>query len=268
MLPPSWSPPFRVLHPILPLLASERVFSYPSCRLPHPLSLGHQVSTGLGSSFPTEAREGSPLLRMCWPRISPYMLFGWWLTLWELPCIWVSWCCSYGVAIPFRSFSPSPNSSIGVPDLSPRFGSKYLHLSQSASGRVSYKTAILDSCLQVQHSISNSVKPWCPTLRWIRNWARHWMAFPSVSAPFLCLHFFYTGIILGQNFEGSLVVPSLHWGPCLSSKGASIPLRRGNKKIRGGRGREEPRTWRGGGGEEKGGQNQVWGWRLERSSED
>ena len=47
--------------------------------------LGHQVSTGLGTSSPTKARQCSPLLHMCWgPRTSPCMLFGWWLSLWEL----------------------------------------------------------------------------------------------------------------------------------------------------------------------------------------
>jgi hypothetical protein len=51
----------------------------------------------------------------------------------------VSWSCcsSYTVAIPFSSFSPSPEFSIGVPDLSPMVGCKYLHLSQPAAGRAS-----------------------------------------------------------------------------------------------------------------------------------
>ena len=53
---------------------------------PPPPSLGYQVSTGLGTSSPTETRQGSPLLHVCWrPRTSPSMLFGWWLSRWELP---------------------------------------------------------------------------------------------------------------------------------------------------------------------------------------
>ena len=47
---------------------------------------------------------------------STCMLFGWWHSLWELPGLQVSWhcCSSCVVAIPFGSFIPSPNSSIGV----------------------------------------------------------------------------------------------------------------------------------------------------------
>ena len=47
---------------------------------------------------------------------STCMLFGWWHSLWELPGVQVSWhcCSSCVVAIPFGSFIPSPNSSIGV----------------------------------------------------------------------------------------------------------------------------------------------------------
>ena len=49
------------------------------------------------------------------------MVFGWWLSLWELCGVLVSryFCSSYGVAVPFSSFSSSPNSSIGVPHLCP-----------------------------------------------------------------------------------------------------------------------------------------------------
>ena len=56
--------------------------------------------------------------------------FGWWLSLWELPGVQVSWhcCSSYGVVIPFSSFKPSPNSSIGLLDLSAMVGCEYLHL--------------------------------------------------------------------------------------------------------------------------------------------
>jgi hypothetical protein len=69
---------------------------------------------------------------------------------------------TYGVAIPFSSFSLSLKSSIGIPDFSPMVGCKYLHLSQSAAGRASQRTAMLGSCLQAQHSISNSVRVLMP----------------------------------------------------------------------------------------------------------
>ena len=65
------------------------------------------------------------------PRAKSCMLFGWWLSLWDLPVVQVSWFfwSSYGVAIPFSSSSPSSNHSILVPNLNPVVGCKYLHLS-------------------------------------------------------------------------------------------------------------------------------------------
>ena len=63
------------------------------------------------------------------------MLFGWWLRLWELPGIQISWhcCSSSGVAIPFSPFNPTPNSSTAVQDLSLMVGCKYLHVSVQLS---------------------------------------------------------------------------------------------------------------------------------------
>jgi hypothetical protein len=92
-----------------------RVYSLPS---PHFPTLGHQASIGLGASSFTEARQWSNLLHRCLdPQTSPCMC--WWLSVWALLGIRVRWHCwpSYGVANPFSSFSPYPNSSLGVPDL-------------------------------------------------------------------------------------------------------------------------------------------------------
>ena len=62
--------------------ASERV------RDPSP---GHQVSTGLDSSSPTEDKQGSPLLCMFQgPQKSPDIFYDWWLSLSELPGVQVS----------------------------------------------------------------------------------------------------------------------------------------------------------------------------------
>ena len=54
-----------------------------------------------------------------WPQTSPCMFFIWWLTLWELPGVQISWHCrsSCGFPIPFRAFNPFPNSSIWVPNI-------------------------------------------------------------------------------------------------------------------------------------------------------
>jgi hypothetical protein len=119
------------------------------------------------------------------------MPFGWRLSLWELPGLQISWQCwsPCGVAITFRSFNPSSSSSIGIPDLSSMLVCKHLHLSQSAAGRASQRRDILSSCLQTKHSISNSVRVWCPPMGWIPSWDSHRVAIPSGSAPFLSLHF-------------------------------------------------------------------------------
>jgi hypothetical protein len=71
-----------------------------------------------------------------------------------------SWCCrsSYGVAIPFSSFSPSRNSSVGVPRLSPMVGCEYLYLCYSDAVRSSQRTTILGSYLQALPGISNGVR--------------------------------------------------------------------------------------------------------------
>jgi hypothetical protein len=61
----------------------------------------------------------------------------------------------YGVATPFSSFSISPNSSIGVPGLSPVVGCKYLHLCWSGACRISQGTSIPGSCQPALLSISN-----------------------------------------------------------------------------------------------------------------
>jgi len=86
----------------------------------HLSSLGHKASTGLNPSSP-KALQGSPLLQMVLGTgIFSCMLLGFLFSLWELWGPWFSWhcCSSYGVMIPFGSFSPS-NSSILVPDFNP-----------------------------------------------------------------------------------------------------------------------------------------------------
>ena len=100
MMPPSCASLQSSLLPT-PFFASEMVLLTPTDPLinaPHPSPPlptftfpGHQVSTGLGASSPTEDRQGSPVLCKCWgPQISPYMFLGWWLSLWELPAVQVS----------------------------------------------------------------------------------------------------------------------------------------------------------------------------------
>ena len=85
------------------------------------------------------------------------------------------------------------------------------------------------SFLWAQHSISNSIRPWCLSLSWIPVWACHWISFSSGFSPFLSLLFFQTVTIMSQSFwlwDGHpnfpLDVLSLHWRRTLQV--GSLPL--------------------------------------------
>jgi hypothetical protein len=161
MLPPLLFLHPSVLYPVLSPLClwegapphpepSNTPCTHPSYPTPTNIPLlGDIVFKGLGSSFLPEARQDSPLLPMCQePRISRCRIFDWWLSLQLLGGVRVSWhcCSSYGVAVSFRSFCPSPNSSIGVPDLSPMDACECLHLSQSPAGRASEDISDINFC--------------------------------------------------------------------------------------------------------------------------
>ena len=130
--------PIAALPPSLPLTESLPHHLWEGRCLPgYPPTLVHQVSAGLGTSSPTKARQGSPLLHVCCrPLSSSYMLFDWCLSLWEPQEVQASWFCwsSCGVPIPFRTFNPSPNSSVRISELHPIFGCGYLYLFQAAAG--------------------------------------------------------------------------------------------------------------------------------------
>jgi hypothetical protein len=94
------------------------------------------------------------------------------------------------VVLPMRLPSPSVLSilPLTLPWRS-LIGSKYLHLFQSTAGKASQRTAMLGTYLQAQYAIINSVRNWCLLMGWTPSYVSHWMPFPSVSAPFLSLHF-------------------------------------------------------------------------------
>jgi hypothetical protein len=80
------------------------------------------------------------------PLVPPCVLFGWWFSLWELWGVWLLYIVfPMGLQTPL----PSPNSSIGVPMLSPMVGCEHPHLYWSGSTRASQETAIPGSCQQV-----------------------------------------------------------------------------------------------------------------------
>jgi hypothetical protein len=116
------------------------------------------------------------------PWIPPCIL---WLVVYFLGALgdMVGWCCwsSCGVANTISYFSPSPNSSIGVPMLSPIVGCKHLHLCLSGSDRASQEIAISGSYQQALFDISNSDWVWWLHMGWTPTWGSLWMAFPSIS---------------------------------------------------------------------------------------
>lgn len=123
-----------------PLFCCERVKDLPGY---HHI-LVHQISAGLGTSPPSEARQGNQvkgmrstsrkqiqkhlilhllwdshedqavhLLHMCRgleARCSQCSLFGWWLSLWDSSVVQVSWLCwfSCGVSVLFGSLNLFP----------------------------------------------------------------------------------------------------------------------------------------------------------------
>jgi hypothetical protein len=135
----------------------------------HSPSLGHKAFTEPRASPPIDALQGHPLLYIqLEPWVPPRLLFGWWFT-------------TYEVANPFSSFSPPPNSSIGVSMLSSMVGCKHPPPYLSGSGRTSQETAIAGCCQQTLLGTHKSAWVWCLYMGWIPRWVSLWMAFPSVS---------------------------------------------------------------------------------------
>ena len=84
LYPKYWPPsvlPCRIITPSL-LPFEYDVVPYDSG---YPSTLGYQVSTELGRSSSTETRLGILLHWWQGPQTTLCMLFGWWLSLWELP---------------------------------------------------------------------------------------------------------------------------------------------------------------------------------------
>jgi hypothetical protein len=87
------------------------------------------------------------------------MLSGWWLSVWEILGVQVSWDCwsSYRVALLLSFFQLFPNSTTVVTSFCPLVGCKYLHLTHSAACWVFQRAVMMGPFLWACHSISNSV---------------------------------------------------------------------------------------------------------------
>ena len=90
---------------------------------------------GLGVSFTTEANKAAYVPG---PQSRPFMLFVWWLSLWELPLVYLIllvflWDCHLFQFLLILTLTFLQ----GVPDLFPMVGCEYLHLCQSAPDRSS-----------------------------------------------------------------------------------------------------------------------------------
>jgi hypothetical protein len=81
-----------------------------------------------------------------------------WLVFWSLGAMGLlvgSYCySSYGAANPLSSFSPSPNSSIGIPLLNPMVDCEHPHLFWSGTDRAFQGTSIPGSCQEALLGIS------------------------------------------------------------------------------------------------------------------
>jgi hypothetical protein len=95
------------------------------------------------------------------PHISLCMLPGWWLSVWKISGVRVSWdgWSSYGDAVLLSFFHLFHNSATGVSGFCPLVECKYLHLTLLAAYWASQRAAMLDSywsCSLVLSTISVS----------------------------------------------------------------------------------------------------------------
>jgi hypothetical protein len=177
--PLSWSLTPEIPYPIPSPPASLRVFPPPTHPLQPPrpgipLHWGTKPSQDQGPLIPLMSNKTILCYICSWSHgfLHVYLIFGWRFSPWELWGVWLFWYCfsSYGVANPFRSFSPFSNFSTGDPMLSPMVGCEHLLLNLSGSGRASQETAISGICQQVLVGIHNSAWVWSLYMGWSPTW--------------------------------------------------------------------------------------------------
>ena len=114
---------------------------------------------------------GHPLLHMG-PSMCTLWLVILSLDVWRVWFLVHWYCCSsYGAANPFLSFSPFPNSSIGVPMLIPMVGCEHQHLYLSVSGTTSQETTISGSCQKALFGICHCILVRCLYIDGCPGWA-------------------------------------------------------------------------------------------------
>jgi hypothetical protein len=127
----------------------------------HSPTLRHLSSLLMTKSLSSRWCATKPSSATYGPWISPYVLFGWWFSPWELSgggggVLVGSYCCSsYGAANPNSSLCPFSSSSIGDLAISLRVGWESLPLYLSGASRASQETAISGSCQQALASLVN-----------------------------------------------------------------------------------------------------------------
>jgi hypothetical protein len=150
------------------------------------------------------------------------MLPGWWLSVWELPAVWVCWdsWSSYGVAL-HLIFHPSP-STIGVPDFSPMVGYICICLSQLLVGPLIGQFCLTAVCKHTITSVIFSGLGAPPgngyQVRPVTLWP-----FPQ-SFPFCPYSFFKQEQFWFRNFDCDLVSHPSTWGPVYLLEVNSAPV--------------------------------------------
>jgi hypothetical protein len=142
------------------------------------------------------------------------MLPGWWISVWEISKVQVSWDCwsSYRVAALLLSFFQLfPNSTTGVSSFCSLVECKYLHLILSAACWVFQRAVTIDPFLWAHHSLSNSIRPWDLGLSWIPIWPVTRPPFPSALLHLCPYSSFRQKQLWVRVFDCGMATPSLTW---------------------------------------------------------
>jgi len=142
-----------------------------------------EVQAGLTVSPPFGAQQGHPLLHMQpEPWVSPYVLFGWWFSPWELWLLHI--VVLTGLQAPsgpsILSLTPTMGTPFSVQWLAVSICLCICHALAEPLKRQLYQAPVS------MHFLASAILSGfggCMYMNWIPRWGRLWMAIPSVSAP-------------------------------------------------------------------------------------